>query len=450
MKIVHLTILCLILAAGARAGPGSDEYRRRRRDLEVRFAEEYARIAVRAKKLGDRELALSAFRRAEELDPGNDTVIGFDPEVRGKPRRTSARRLEKLRAALAAVRKREARARRALATWCDAEALPDEATAEAVIALSLDPGPILFDEEGVLRGPVVGKLPKALSLAVLDEHEVFRGRLVARDEVPGDVSWEDGWKLATAHFRIRTNVSGRICRTVGRALEAAREIYREESGFDVAAPITVHVFAARSAYERALVDHGMEKPPPWNIGRCAGDYCAVDGTRSEDEVVSVTIHEVAHGYYHLGHEALAGKRGVGMPTWFAEGYATYCAGYGPGSLSWRRGVVLPEIAREKPLARFREMVREGKEMPLEEFLSTKEGDSRFYYQAYAFYWFFHETKEEALRKRWRSAVRRMCRAALTDEDRIRKGNAIFRDALGDAWPTLQERFLAWVRSYPSR
>ena len=43
-------------------------------------------------------------------------------------------------------------------------------------------------------------------------------------------------------------------------------------------------------------------------------------------VIAIVFHEVAHGYYHLGHAAAAGEEGVNMPVWFAEGFATYFDG----------------------------------------------------------------------------------------------------------------------------
>lgn len=436
MRTSAFLLLLLALALTVLAG---DEVRDRRRVLELAFAPRYMEIAAEAKRAGCAEVVEKAYGRADFLDPGDDAVITFDPEIDFAPGAGHRRRWPALRRQLADLRLEEARARLGLAEWCDDECLVAEALAETLEALALDPGPLAFDEEGVLRSPGLGELPLALSLAVLVDHEVYRERLVRREDLPSKIRWSEGWTLDTAHFHLETNHSGQILRTVGRALEAAREVYAEETGFDVEEKITVYILAERSAYEAFLAKMGEEPPEDSNIGKCKRDLCAVDGSRPIREVVSVCIHEVAHGYFNLGHEALTGTRGVAMPTWYAEGLATYCAGYGKGSLSWNRGEVDPAIARDPPIRRFQELVRVGQAMPLGEFLMVAKGNSTFYYQAYAFYWFLRETRPEAFRK----AVDRLAREALTEKD-VGNSAAIFVEELAVDPDELQQAFLAWV------
>ena len=76
----------------------------------------------------------------------------------------------------------------------------------------------------------LGALPKSLSLSIYTTHDVFGGALVPLDSIPETIAWKDGWRLATEHSDISTNVSGDLCRTLGRALEAAREIFLREIG----------------------------------------------------------------------------------------------------------------------------------------------------------------------------------------------------------------------------
>jgi hypothetical protein len=442
IRLIAIAVLLLLTTAAS----GADEdYAGRRGGLEQEFAPRYMDIAEHAKRYHARELTERAYRRAEALAPGLDAVITFDPEVEGRPRHLDARRVEKLAAELADLESREAKAHLALARWCNDEALLDESVREAVAALTLAPGPVAFDEEGVLREPLLGRLPLDLSLSVLDEHEVYAGRLVPREAVPGRIPWGKGWSLSTRHYDLKSNVSGRLVRVVGRALEAARAIYSEMTGFDVKRRITVYVVANRKQYERLWAGLGKEAPAADNVGKCYRDFCGVDGSHPEREVVSVAIHEVAHGYLNLGLEALTGTRGATMPTWYHEGLATYCAGYGPDSLSFDRGVVRPGIAKERPLARFRQLLAAGEARPLKEFLKIEEGDSAFYYQAFAFFWFWYEVEDPELKAGFRRAVAAMEKAAL-GKDRNARGYEIFVREIGVPLPKIQEGFFAWARA----
>lgn len=437
-------LLALLLLAGPLFAD-EDEIRERRRKIEVRFARSYMKIAKEAKRNRGADLCARAFLRVEDLDPGNDDSIEFEPEVSGKPNKPQRRKLGKLEKQFADLCLKEARERLKLALWLDDEVWVEEAIDETRQALILAPGPISFNEEGVLSTPKLGRLPTSLSLSVLDEHEVVAGQLVPADEIPEALPWSKGWTLRTEHFLIKTNVSGRLCRTVGRALEAAREIYAEETGFKVEKPISVYILRTRKAYEDYWVKLGKEKPHPTNVGKCYRDHCAIDGTKPSREVVSTAIHEVAHGYFNLGHMKATGKDGVNMPPWFAEGLATYCAGYGKGSLSYDRGVVLPDIARDQPLMRFQQLLKLGEARGLEEFMHHERGDSLFYYQACALYWFFKETGDKDLRLLYRRAVKEMVDAGLDADERVTKGTAIFRRVMGGDLSGVEEEFFAWVR-----
>lgn len=438
--------LLVLLVAGPALGWDNEAYRKRRRVIEVEFAKRYIWIAIRAKRSKAADLTRETFLRAEDLDPGNDDVIVFDPEVTGRVKKLSMRRVAQLREKFVAARREEAKERLELARWCADEALPAESAAEARIALDLTGGPVTFDREGVLRDPVLGEIPKSLSLQILEEHEVFDGRLVPLDEVPDEIPWKDAWELTTEHYAVRTNVSGYLCREAARALEAARVIYADETGLDVEARITVYIMATRGEYEALWKKLDRPAPDEMNIGKCYRDFCGVDGSKSKTQVLSTAIHEVAHGYLNLGIEALAGERGVTMPVWYHEGLATFCAGYGPDSLSYDSGVVIPRLARDIPLARFREMVADGEAMPLADFLAAEAGDGDFYHQAFAFYWFLRSTDLEDPFDR---AARKLYRAKL-HEDRTTRGNELFLRAIGLSVEKLESRFLAWVKSDHSR
>lgn len=441
MRFAATAVLLLLLTAAVRADEA--EYRMRRVGLDERFAAAYMEIAAGARKLRAADLAEEAFRIAEKLDPVNEAVMTFDPDVQGEPKKSSEKRIGMLREDFARTRVEEAKERIALALWCDEEALPEQAQVEACAALRTLPGPVSFDERGTLSTPRVGELPTSLSIAVLEEHDVYRGRLVPLADLPEKIAWEEGWLLETKHFLIQTNVSGKLCRRVGRVLESAREVYRRESGFDVAAKITVFIVAERKAYEELWVAMDRPRPKKSNEGKCVGDFCGVDGSKPEERILTTAIHEVAHGYYNLGHAAAVRKRPVEMPVWFKEGFATFCAGYGSGSLSWEDGIVLPEIAKEKPLARFKEMVEVRSYRHLGKFLEMGSEDSAFYLQAYAFYWFMKEVEDPDLRDRLRTGVAKMVGAAIGGEDAAGRLNEIFLGEIGDL-DALERKFLDWV------
>jgi hypothetical protein len=438
-------VLAVMLLSGL-APAEDEEIRQRRRKIEVRFASEYIKVAKEARRNRGEDLTRRAYVRAEDLDPGNDDVIDFSLEVKSNPSKPQRRKLEKLERKFAELMTAEAQARLELARWLDDMVFVEESVEETALALRLAPGPVSFDEQGVLSEPKLGNLPTSLSISVFDQYEVVAGKLVKVSDIPEVVPWSEGWKLTTEHFQIETNVSGRLCRTVGRALEAAREIYAEETGFDVTKRISVYILRTRKAYEGYWEKLGREKPHPTNKGKCLGDHCAIDGTQSKEQVISTAIHEVAHGYFNLGHEQATGKEHVAMPTWYAEGLATYCAGYGKGSLSFDRGVVLPRIARDAPLARFQTLVRLHEVRDIEELMRWERGDSLFYYQACAFYWFFKETPDESLKALYRGAVKAMVDAGLTADDHVERGASIFRERMGGDLAMVQEAFLAWVMS----
>jgi len=427
---------------------GDEGFRGRLRRIESEFAPRYMKLAKGAKRHRYPDLVAKYAGLVEALDPGNDDLIDFDPTVKRPAGKSQQKRRKKLEASFVAIRRDEARARLELALWCDREALDEESVHQAAAALALVPGTVSFNADGVITSDLLGTLPKSLSLSIFEEYEVFGGCLVPLDSLPESIPWQRGWRLKTDHFDIATNVSGELSRTLGRALEAAREIYREETGYEVRVRITVFVPNTRRDYISMWIARERPRPAPTNRGKCYRDFCGVDGSQSTRQVVSVAIHEVAHGYLNLGLEAGTGRKGATMPPWFHEGLATYCAGYGKDSLSWRRGEVNPDFGRDAPLQHFAKMARDGRVMALDEFLTAEEFGADFYYQACAFFWFFHETKDAELKKRFARAATAMKKACL-GEDRAERGREIFLETIGMEPAELQRAFLAWAKGADS-
>ena len=82
---------------------------------------------------------------------------------------------------------------------------------------------------------------------------------------------------------------------------------------------------------------------------------------------------------------------------------------------------------------------------MDEFLNVAEGNSTFYYQAFAFFWFFYETDDAALKAGFKRAVAAMNEAALA-EDRVVRGNEIFLREMGLSAAEIEARFHAWVKA----
>jgi hypothetical protein len=82
---------------------------------------------------------------------------------------------------------------------------------------------------------------------------------------------------------------------------------------------------------------------------------------------------------------------------------------------------------------------------MEKFLNVAEGNSTFYFQACAFFWFFDETEDAELKAAFARAVEAMNDAAL-GEDRVVRGNEIFLREIGIPLEELEAKFHAWVKS----
>ncbi|MEK7466395.1 MAG: DUF1570 domain-containing protein [Planctomycetota bacterium] len=224
-------------------------------------------------------------------------------------------------------------------------------------------------------------------------------------------NWETAYEAETEHFKIRTNAGEGFSKDLAALAEVA---YGElKTFYDGREPklgkekMTLFAFRSYEDYRKYCVEKKAEE----NLnaaGFASSDSNVVVGwnkTGSHWQLLQTMTHEAAHLYYFRICSPAS------LPSWHAEGMATYFEGFKGAGASWKFNYI-----SESRLAFAREAMLEKKHIPLAELLagdalklinSDATRANLFYSECWALNYFLSQTDNAKYRdgyKAFRKAV----------------------------------------------
>ena len=224
--------------------------------------------------------------------------------------------------------------------------------------------------------------------------------------------WADAWEQETVHYKIRSNETEQFAGDLATLIEAAwLEYGKFYPGVTPKLPegekMTLWAFRTYEDYRRHCVETKQEVHLN-AAGFAASDSNTVVGwnkTANRQLFLATMVHEAAHLYYF---RVAAPKS---LPSWHAEGMATYFEGFAWDGAAWKFGT-LPEGRVQL----VKSAVRSGTAIGLEEMtkadaLALINSDAQkallFYSEAWSLNYFLTHTGNAAYREAylgWRRAV----------------------------------------------
>lgn len=223
--------------------------------------------------------------------------------------------------------------------------------------------------------------------------------------------WANAFEQETEHFKIRTNVSEGFAKDLAAVVEVGygelKRFYDGREPTRGAEKMTLFAFRTYEDYRRHCVEHKAEAELN-AAGFASSDSMVVVGwnkTGNLAHLLQTMVHEAAHLYFFRICNATA------IPSWHAEGMATYFEGFKGAGASWKF-----DFISETRLAFAREAMRAKRHIPLAEVLTSDaltliNSDAvkanLFYSQCWAINYFLSQTDNAAYRdayKAYRTAV----------------------------------------------
>ncbi|MBI2922949.1 MAG: DUF1570 domain-containing protein [Planctomycetes bacterium] len=217
--------------------------------------------------------------------------------------------------------------------------------------------------------------------------------------------WETAYELETEHFKIRTNASEGFSKDLAALAEVA---YGEFKAFyDGREPklgkekMTLFAFGTYEDYRKYCVEKKAEESLN-AAGFASSDSNVVVGwnkTGSLWQLLQTMTHEAAHLYYYRICSPAA------IPSWHAEGMATYFEGFKGAGASWKFNYI-----SESRLAFAREAMLDKKQIPLVELMagdalklinSDASKANLFYSECWALNYFLSQTDNAKYRDGYR-------------------------------------------------
>ncbi|MDQ7780160.1 MAG: tetratricopeptide repeat protein [Planctomycetota bacterium] len=219
--------------------------------------------------------------------------------------------------------------------------------------------------------------------------------------------WESGWEKETAHFFIKTDKSEDFATRLAELGEVAYAEFEKFFGArSKGSPrLKLYAFADFEDYQKYCKDLKQDDKlaaagfaPSEPHTACGWDKCTDDMM-----FLQTMVHEATHLYF-------AEKYPVQIPSWLAEGMATYFEGFKRENGAWK----FDHVSRMR-LTFMMTAIGERKFIPLDEFLSADAGqlinsDSSkalvFYSQAWAVFYFFNNTANQGYRDRFQAVFKK--------------------------------------------
>lgn len=167
-------------------------------------------------------------------------------------------------------------------------------------------------------------------------------------------SWENAWRVESAHYRVRTTHSWFLGSDLAQGLEAMLGHFQSVLGTTHAPsePWAVHVFPTLPEYNQYGTEHGADHSSFYG-----SFFSGLDPERAVatyyDSNATLLRMWVTHSALHQYMDSAFNRE---APTWLEEGLASYFALY------WDAGYGVSELTRIKRLGRFvplRQLLREN-------------------------------------------------------------------------------------------
>lgn len=249
--------------------------------------------------------------------------------------------------------------------------------------------------------------------------------------------WAAAWRQETAHFVIRTNKSEAFAAKLAEVAEAAHErlvqFFGERS--KGAPKLTLYAYAKYDDYQAYCTKLGNT-----SVLAAAGfapsephTACGWDKASNDISFLQTMIHESAHLYFWEKYSAP-------VPSWLAEGMATYFEGFRRKKGAWHF-----DHKADSRLTLIKDAVQSGQFIPLKDLFGSDAGtlintnSSRalvFYAECWAVFYFFNQTTNTAYKDAFTKVFEKLRRRANVD----------LETELGAPLQQLEKEIQAYVKS----
>ncbi|MBI4613896.1 MAG: DUF1570 domain-containing protein [Planctomycetes bacterium] len=225
--------------------------------------------------------------------------------------------------------------------------------------------------------------------------------------------WSHGWTKDGAHFRVKTNKGEVFLRDLSSAADAAYEAFAGFFGREPGGALTLYAFKDFADYREYCLSLDKES----ELGALGfapsepGTACGYDKFDSNPMFLGTMIHESCHLFFWETFK-------VQIPSWLAEGMATYFEAHAKKGGTWTFGEL-----NQNRLDYLKKSVETDSVFPLDQFFAADAGqliqnDSRaaltFYAQCWGTFFFFQRTTNAAYRKGFSDYLDRMERGEKAD------------------------------------
>lgn len=249
------------------------------------------------------------------------------------------------------------------------------------------------------------------------------------------LDWDDAYETETAHYRLRTNVGEEFLTRIGRILEEAYGVYREQMGMEPQAGEKpwMYLFRSREDFERFCL---ASKDKGYDTHLSAGGFAdparkfacgyGIDG--QESVIVETTLHEGAHLFFGLATD-------YAVPSWYAEGTATGFECYTWDDAQGRLDVTQLNRFMAR---RLKQDIAAGTGLSLSAVLAGdaheandggNEASQRFYSAAWGLFYYLHHAESPLVREGLKKLEAAQASRGFSGSPA--SAEAMFREALGD-------------------
>ncbi|MCC6740300.1 MAG: DUF1570 domain-containing protein [Planctomycetia bacterium] len=241
----------------------------------------------------------------------------------------------------------------------------------------------------------------------------YKDRWMTREEYDAiRGNWSDCYTQETAHYVVKTNTTEEFAKDLGVLLEAAYVEYAKfYGGAEPRLPgkekMTLHAYRTYEDYRKYCVENRQEDHLN-AAGFARSDSNVVvgwDKTGNKHQFLQTMVHEAAHLYFFRV------TPGVQVPSWYAEGMATYFEGF-----DWDGKTYRFDFVSDSRVPFVRDAMKGGRHIPLKDLIAGDalqliNSDSQkallFYAECWSLNWYLSQTDNRAWRagyEEYRKAV----------------------------------------------
>ncbi len=144
------------------------------------------------------------------------------------------------------------------------------------------------------------------------------------EQVDRGRDFTNAWVVTTTHWQVKSNISQKYARRVANALETAYVAHRAYFGRQPTGRERMTMLAFRTYEDYRSYCKKVGKLAHINASGFSPSEprtaCAYDKHKNRDVMLRTLVHEATHLYFQLAYR-------TNVPSWVAEGMATYFEGY---------------------------------------------------------------------------------------------------------------------------